>query len=60
VADLFVRLCAAVERQALVQIRTAQHEIETARARRMGADNSVFCEIEDALAKARALIEDRK
>jgi hypothetical protein len=59
-ADAFDRLCAAMERTAAEQIRIAEHEIAKARARRMGTDDSVFREVEDALARARELIEERK
>lgn len=55
-ADVFARLCAAVERQAIDQIRIAENEISKARARRLGVDDRDLCEIEDALAKARALV----
>jgi hypothetical protein len=59
-ADVFARLCAAIERQAADQIRKAEHEISTARMRRLGADDSALCEIETALANARALMEGVK
>lgn len=56
-ADVFDKLCAAVERQALKQIRTARHEISTARARRLGANDRALCEIEVALCRARELLK---
>lgn len=55
-ADAFARLCAAVESQALAQIRMLEGEISIARACRRGADDRVLCEVETALDKARALI----
>ena len=55
-ADAFERLCVAVERQAFNQIRTAEYEIAKARARRDGADDCVFREVETALAKANKLL----
>jgi len=52
-ADVFDRLCVATERKAAEQIRAAEHEIATARARRMGVDDRALCEAAAALAKAR-------
>jgi hypothetical protein len=56
-ADVFERLCAAVERQALHQIRTAQHEIATVRARRLGVDDRAICAAEAALEQARGFLK---
>lgn len=56
-ADAFERLCIAVERQAASQIRKAQHEIASARARRLGVDDCALREVEAALDKARALLK---
>lgn len=56
-ADVFDKLCAAIERQALNQIRTAHHEIATVRARRLGVDDRALDEAHAALAKARELME---
>jgi hypothetical protein len=55
-ADVYARLCAAVERQAALQIGQLENEILAARARRSGADDSSLCEVESALAIARALM----
>ena len=54
--DIFDRLCVATERKAAEQIRAAEHDLSTARARRPGIDHSALCEVEAALAKARALL----
>jgi hypothetical protein len=56
-ADMFARLCAAVERQSLDQIRKAENDITAVRARRMGADDRDLREIEAALEKARNLLK---
>ena len=52
-ADVFERLCAAVEQAAENQIRAAQHEIETARARRPCVDDRALREAQIALENAR-------
>lgn len=61
-ADVYNRLCAAIERRALTQIRTAHHEISTARSRRLGAsDGALDLALREAdilLAKARELLKD--
>lgn len=57
-AHVYARLCAAIERQAINQIRTAEHEIAKASARRRGVDDGTLREVQTALANARALIED--
>jgi hypothetical protein len=55
-ADAYERLCAAIERQAAIQIGQLENEILAARARRRGADDRSFCEVDGALAIARALM----
>jgi hypothetical protein len=56
-ADIFYnRLCVAVERQALEQIRMLEHEIAIVRARRLSIDNGAIREAEAYLAKARELL----
>ena len=59
-ADVFERLCIAVERQALTQIRTLENEIAAAHARRLGADDRDLGKVQTALAVARALMERRE
>lgn len=56
-ADVFNNLCAAIERRAMDQIGIAKHEITTARARRLGADDRALREAEDSLARAGELLE---
>ncbi len=55
-ADVYHRLCIAVERYAENQIKALENEILVARARRAGADDHTICEVEIALARARALL----
>ena len=56
-ADAYARLCAAIEQQAITQIKKAFNEIAAARARRPGIDESALREIEAALASAQALLK---
>ena len=58
--DLYARLCAAVEASALSQIRQAEHEIATARARASSVDDGVSREAAALVAKARAMIDAAK
>lgn len=58
-ADAFAKLLAAIELQAAAQIRTLEHEILAARARRWRADDSAIREAETALRAARALLVTR-
>jgi hypothetical protein len=59
-ADVFARLCAAIERQAINQIKKAEHDISTARARRGGVEDRDLCEIEATLERARNLLKQEK
>lgn len=59
-ADAYARLCAAIEQQAITQIRKAFNEIAEARARRPGVDESALREIEAALASAQALLNRKE
>lgn len=56
-ADVYVRLCIAIERQALNQIRNLENEISAARACRRGVDDRALCEAEAALQQARAYLK---
>jgi hypothetical protein len=55
-ADIYYRLCIAVEKQASEKIRALEHEITTSCARRRGIDHRAFCEAEILVAKARELL----
>jgi hypothetical protein len=56
-ADVFERLCAAMERKAAEQIRTLENEILAVRARRNGASCCDIRKAEDAAAYARSLLK---
>ncbi len=56
-ADVFDRLCLAIERQAEKQIGILQHEILSARACRLGIDDCALGEAETALRQARGVLK---
>lgn len=58
-AESYQRLCVAIERQAERHREKLQDEIIAARARRLGVADRGMGEIEAALEKARALLEDK-
>ena len=55
-ADVFDKLCAAIERQAEQQIRILQDAICEARSRRSGVDNNSVREAASSLEHARQLL----
>jgi hypothetical protein len=57
-ADVYHRLCVAVERQAEKQIGHLENEISTAKSRRLGADDDNIRKAENALEQARAFLGD--